>query len=244
MAGGRCSCSANKALARLGAPPVDERLPMGSETAARTPVLALFAPEYRVRTVVMGVLWFCTSLVSFAFATWSPTLYVQVFHLTLKESLRYSALAGGIYLFVPLLFAVILDVLGRRGPAIASAALALAALIALIFVNPGQTQLVVTLITGGWVAAAAGSIILWPYTAEIFPTHLRATGLGLASSLARGASMLTPVVVGGTLAATGSIKGVFAFLAVCGLVTTVLWSLFARETARKSIEETSGEVPS
>ena len=173
--------AANKALFRLGSAPVDENLPQErTDAARRIPILGLFAPAYRTRTVVVAALWFFTSLVSFGLATWVPSLYVQVFHVTIEQSLRYSALASAIYLFVPLLFAGVIDRVGRRWPAILSAGAAFASLVGLIAIDHSQTPLVVTLITTGWVAAAAGSIILWPYTAEIYPTHIRATGLGLS----------------------------------------------------------------
>jgi len=170
-------------------------------------------------------------------ATWAPSLYVEVFHLKIEDALRYSALAGAIYLFVPLLFAAIIDHYGRRWPAILGAALSFACLLGLVLIDHTQTPLVVTLITTGWVAAASGSIILWPYSAEIFPTHIRSTGLGLASSLARGASMLTPLAVAGVLTATGSVRVVFALLALCAAIVTLTWLLFTNETARKSLEE-------
>lgn len=231
---------ANRALAKLGAAAVDENLPIGGAEARRVPVLALFAPEYRMRTIVVSALWFFTSLVSFAFATWAPTLYTQVYHLPLEEGLRYTAIAGALYLFVPLAFAALIDIVGRRGPAIFVNSVALLALIALIAISQPQTLTVATLITTGWIAAAAGSVILWPYTAEIFPTQMRATGVGLSSSLARGASMLTPLVVAGTLAYGGSVRVVFAMLGVCSLIVILLWVFFTRETARKSLEETGG----
>jgi len=178
--------------------------------------------------------------VSFGLATWVPSLYVEVFHVTIEQSLRYSALASAIYLFVPLVFAAIIDKHGRRLPAIAGAALTCVALAGLIVIDHTQTPLVVTLITTGWVAAACGSIILWPYTAEIYPTAMRSTGLGLSSSLARGASMLTPLVVAGVLSATGSVRIVFGLLLICSLIVTAVWVFGTRETARKSLEELGG----
>ncbi len=74
----------------------------------------MLAPAYRQRTIVVATLWFFTSLVSFGLATWVPSLYVQVFHVTIEQSLRYSALASAIYLFVPLVFAGVIDRFGRR----------------------------------------------------------------------------------------------------------------------------------
>jgi putative MFS transporter len=233
--------AANDALARLGAAPVDESLPHErAATELGRPILRLLTPSYRRRTVVVATLWFFASMVSFGLATWVPSLYVDVFHVTIEQSLRYSALASAIYLFVPLVFAVVIDPFGRRLPAIVGAVLTCASLIGLILIDHSQTPLVVALITTGWVAAACGSIILWPYTAEIYPTDMRATGLGLSSSLARGASMLTPLVVAGVLSATGSVRIVFGLLLICSLVVTAVWIAFTQETARKSLEELGG----
>lgn len=233
--------AANLALTKLGTAPVDAALPHERAVAAlRIPMLGLFAPAYRRRTVVVSMLWFFASMVSFGLATWAPSLYVEVFHLKIEDALRYSALAGAIYLFVPLVFAAIIDRVGRRWPAILGAALSCACLVGLVLIDHTQTPLVVTLITTGWVAAASGSIILWPYSAEIFPTHIRSTGLGLASSLARGASMLTPLAVAGVLTATGSVRVVFGLLAICAAIVTLVWLLFTRETARRSLEELGG----
>lgn len=229
----------NQALTRLGSTHVDERLPHDGREAARVPIVGLFAPAYRTRAVVVSILWFFASMVSFGLATWAPSLYVEVFHLKIEDALRYSALAGAIYLFVPLLFAAIIDRYGRRWPAILGAAASFACLVGLVAIDHANTPLVVTLITTGWVAAASGSIILWPYSAEIFPTHIRSTGLGLASSLARGASMLTPLAVAGVLTATGSVRVVFSLLAACALIVTLVWLLFTRETAQRSLESLS-----
>ena len=104
------TAAVNRALTKLGTTPVDSSLPHERvEAAARIPMLGLFAPAYRKRTIVVSILWFFASMVSFGLATWAPSLYVEVFHLKIEDALRYSALAGAIYLFVPLLFAAIID---------------------------------------------------------------------------------------------------------------------------------------
>lgn len=77
------------------------------------------------------------------------------------------------------------------------------------------------------------------YIAEQYPTELRGVGTGFGEAISR--------VVGGVLAtyylafflAVGGVKGVFTFMAVAfSLAIIALW-LWGRETARRSVEDTS-----
>jgi putative MFS transporter len=92
-------------------------------------------------------------------------------------------------------------------------------------------MLAVGLVIIGQIGISCGSILLWPWTAESFETRVRSTALGAMSSLARAASMLTPLVVGGILQATGSVTLVFLLFGVACLVTALLWWRGAQETA-------------
>jgi putative MFS transporter len=86
------------------------------------------------------------------------------------------------------------------------------------------------------VSISIGNLIAWPYTAESYPTRIRAVGLGVASATARGASMLTPLLVGGILSQSGSVRLVFGVLGACALTAFVLWLTATRETARMSLD--------
>ena len=111
------------------------------------------------------------------------------------------------------------------------------ALLPLAVHPPEARTLLVALIVTGQLAISVGSLIVWPYTAENYPTRVRALGLGMVSSVARGASMLTPVAVGGILGSGGSISMVFAVLGTCALCALLLWVGATRETARRSLDE-------
>jgi len=80
------------------------------------------------------------------------------------------------------------------------------------------------------------SLIVWPYTAENYPTNVRAVALGVCSSLARAASMLTPLFVGVILNVGAPISVVFAVFAVFALAAMILWSVATTETARVRLE--------
>lgn len=228
----------NRALAKIGALPVDAGITVQvEERAPRVPIGMLFTPQLRWLTLATCLLWFLTSLVAYGFSTWTPTIYVDVFHLSLETSLRYAALTGVAYMLIPLVFAAVIDRFGRRPSGIAVSAATLAALIILTLAGDKFAALSVPLIAIGWIASGASFTLLWPYSAEIFPTEIRSTALGLCSATARLGSTLTPLVVAGVLSATGSISAVFAALAAPTTIIVLLWLFGSREMARQRLEE-------
>ena len=96
-------------------------------------------------------------------------------------------------------------------------------------------MLVVALAIIGQIGISISSMILWPYTTEIYDTRIRSLATGTASSLARAASMLTPLLVGGLLQATGSVTPVFLTFGLCSLVVALLWWQGTQETAGREL---------
>jgi putative MFS transporter len=228
----------NKALAKLGAAPVDANIDATAQKRVpRIPVTALFARDIRWHTLATCALWFLTSLVAYAFSTWTPTLYVDVFGLTLQQSLNYSAFIGIGYALTPLVFALILDRVGRRPNGIALTAVTLASTVALFALGQSNATASIVLIGVGWIMAGSAFVLLWPYTGEVFPTNIRSTALGLCSASARFGSMVTPLIVAGVLASTESIGAVFGVLAVPAAMMVLLWMFASKEMARRRLEE-------
>jgi putative MFS transporter len=229
-----------KALQRLGGRPPevanDAAQAQGGATERRPSTAILFSPEYRSRTVVTFLLWFLTSLVSFGLVTWVPSIYVSVFKIPVPKALQYSAIAAIFIFVIPLVLRQTIDIVGRRLPALLGAAVGGAALVALAFIDHSLTTVIVTLTITGQVGASIGSMVLWPYSAEVYETRVRALALGAASSLARGASMLTPLAVGGVLAATNSIAPVFMIFGVSAVSAAILWIFFTKETAGREMD--------
>ncbi|MEI9965663.1 MAG: hypothetical protein WDM92_14310 [Caulobacteraceae bacterium] len=102
--------------------------------------------------------------------------------------------------------------------------------------DPGKEPLIVGLTILGQIGVSIGSMVLWPYTSEVYETSVRASALGAASSLARAASMSTPLVVGGVLAATGSITPVFLIFGLSAATVALLWIFATKETAGRELD--------
>ncbi len=233
-----------KALARLGAGGRADGLPVGvdsarsvREEAPAIPVSALFGAKYRLRTLVLVTIWFLSSFTSFGLTTWVPSLYVTVFDFPVEEALRYVAIASVVSLFVPVLPALLIDRIGRRPMAMAGAAVSAAGLLSLAFLPQTGTVLLIVLVIAGQFGIGVALVTTWPYTAENFPTPMRAMAVGFISSFARVASMCTPLFVGVVLATSKSVEVVFAGFGVCALGALFLWLVASRETARTRLED-------
>ncbi len=228
----------NKALRKLGAAPVDDSvISQIQEREPQIPVSALLEKNTRWLTIFTVILWFFTSLVAYGFSSWTPFLYEKVFMLKRDDALLYAGIAAFIYMFTPLLYAAILDKVGRRPPGIVIAMLTLINTVTLTFFATAHVNLTVVLLALGWITSGASFVLLWPYTAEIFPTKMRSTGLGLASAAARAGSMLTPFVVTGILEEHQPVNYIFAVFAGATALVLLLWIFTSKEMKGKQLDE-------
>ncbi|MEJ1965479.1 MAG: MFS transporter [Gammaproteobacteria bacterium] len=195
------------------------------------PITALFAPDVRRKFSITAALWFLTALVSFGLLNWVPSIYVRIFHIPIEKALSYNSIVAVSIFLLPVILRQTIDKIGRRPPAIFGTAIGGAALLGILLVPKEAWMLVVGLAIIGQIGISISSMILWPYTAEIYGTRIRSVALGTSSSLARGASMLTPLVVGGVLQVTGSVTLVFLIFGLSSLAVTLLWWRGTRETA-------------
>jgi putative MFS transporter len=199
------------------------------------PVSELFAPDVRRKFSITAALWFLTSLVSFGLLNWVPSIYVRIFNIPIEKALSYNSIVAVSIFLLPVVLRQTIDRIGRRPPAILGTAIGGAALLALLLVPKEAWMLVVGLAIIGQIGISISSMILWPYTAEIYATRIRSVALGTSSSLARAASMFTPLVVGGVLQATGSVTLVFLIFGLSSLTVTLLWWQGTRETAGREL---------
>lgn len=227
---------AAKALQQLGsdveAAPADAAPPAPEP---RVPFAELIAPGVRGKFSITAALWFLTSLVSFGLLNWVPSLYVRIFNIPVDKALSYNTIVAVSIFLLPMLLRQTIDRIGRRPPAILGTAIGGAALLGLLLVPKSDWLLVVGLAIVGQIGISISSMILWPYTTEIYATRIRSLATGTASSLARAASMLTPLLVGGLLQVSGSVTPVFLIFGFTSLVVSLLWWQGTRETAGREL---------
>jgi MFS transporter, putative metabolite:H+ symporter len=198
----------------------------------------LFTGIYRKRTLTIWTLWFCAYLVANGTITWLPTLYRETFKLPLQTSLTYGLLTSVAGVVAAVICALLIDKVGRKRwytLAFLAAALPLALLATL-----GAESATQVLVLAGLSYAIVQTITfsLYLYSAELYPTRLRALGTGLGSAWLRLGSSSGPILVGWIIAGFG-IQYVFGMFACVVLVGAAVTSLFAIETKGRVLEELS-----
>ena len=87
------SSASCRATAPSRLPPVPELSlqPLGGKTRWQE----LFEGRYRSRTLLVWVLWACGYIIAYGLQSWIPTLYREVYHLPLQQSLNYAICSAG-----------------------------------------------------------------------------------------------------------------------------------------------------
>jgi len=197
----------------------------------------LFGATYLQRTLVVWVIWFAAYFVNYGLSIWLPTIYRTVFKLPLDVSLRYGLITQAVGLIGALICALTIDYVGRRvWFAIAFAATALSLGVLASTANPTAEQVLVYM-TVAYFFVTTINLGVYLYTPELYPTRVRALGVGTATAWLRLASMIGPVVVGQMIA--GGLQSVFLTFAIVATIAAAITAAFAIETKGRVLEEVS-----
>ncbi len=198
----------------------------------------LFSGIYLKRTLMIWVLWFTSYVVANGTITWLPTLYRQTFKLPLETSLAYGFTTSFAGLVAAVVCALLIDRVGRKRWYVLAFLGATIPLIALALL--GASSAIQVLLLAGLAYAIVQTITfsLYLYSAELYPTRLRAVGTGVGSAWLRLGSSSGPILVGWVIAAFG-IQYVFAVFAGVLLIGSLVTALFAIETKGRVLEELS-----
>ena len=239
------SAEADKALSYIEAiaaregkvsPPLPVSLPAVAE--AKPHIVDLFKGIYLRRTITVWFMWIGAYFVSYALNAWAPSLYRTVYHLPVETALQYGLFTSAIGLCASALTIWLIEAWGRKPMLIMSFSGCCVFMLSFAFLP--QLSAVGTLLvtTAGFFFLGFALLSLATYTAEIYPTHLRALGGGVASAWQRGASMVGTYLVGFILPYWGinAVFVVFGLFALMGAIATIF---FAIETRRQVLEELS-----
>ncbi|MEX3997665.1 MFS transporter [Paraburkholderia sp. EG285A] len=218
------------------------RAKFGPETILPAPAAApqrrrgawseLFSARWRRNTLVGCVFYTCQVIPYFALGTFSPKVLQA---LQVKDGF-VGGLVYNVLLFAGAIFGLlIVDRLSRRAFLIGSFYLAAIGLAVLAYAGFGPLGTILSFGIFACILSAAANLE-FVYPPELFPTHLRASGVGLAVASSRFGSaistFLLPVAV--------QQVGIHAALGVCVAVLVfggVFCHLFAPETGKESLSD-------
>jgi putative MFS transporter len=212
--------------------------PLDPKATARSDWRELFRGIYLKRTFTIWGLWVCAYMINNGLITWLPTLYKEVFKLPLQTSLAYGWMTSGFGVIASIICALMIDKVGRK-PWYASAfLLAMIPLVSLMALGATTATQVLILGTVTYAILQTITFSLYLYSAELYPTRLRAVGGGIGSAWLRAGSAIGPLMVGSIMGDLG-IRYVFAAFAAVALVGGLVTLLFAVETKGRVLEELS-----
>ncbi|WP_336715574.1 MFS transporter [Arthrobacter sp. USHLN218] len=214
------------------------------EAEAKTSFRSLLAAPFLKRVMFCGLTWMCISLPQFALFTYGPIILAQ-FGLGnggAEETLGQIVLNLGFLLgSLPALRWV--ETYGRRPLMIWTFVAAAVFLLPLGLWPEGPGWLVMVSFFLFTLASGAGTILVFIYPNELFPTSIRASAVGLATAISRiGAAIgtyMVPLSLSGL--GTGPTMLIGVGLTVLGLLISIAW---AEETRNKSLASLSTQIMS
>ncbi|WP_434590192.1 MFS transporter [Brevibacterium sp. 1718] len=213
------------------APPAADMSGSSERTQSRYKVL--FSAQHRRRTVVGVVFYVCQVIPYFALGTFSPLVMES---LGVTNSLAGGALYNIFLLTGAILGMVIVDRLSRRSFLISTFFTGAVFLTALVLLAPVSPILAVVLFACFALVLAAAANLEFIYPPELFPTEVRASGLGIVTAGSRigsaASTFLLPLIVAGA----GINTALFSCVGIL-LIGGIVCYLWAPETAKESIAD-------
>ncbi|MDF2050435.1 MFS transporter [Arthrobacter sp. Cr_A7] len=212
--------------------------PVDPKATARSDWRELFTGIYRKRTFTIWLLWICVYMVNNGLITWLPTLYKQTFNLPLQTSLAYGWVTSAVGVIASILCALLIDRVGRKRWYTVAFLASTVPLIVLTALGAVSATQVVVFASAAYAILQTISFSLYLYSAELYPTRLRAIGTGFGSAWLRAGSAIGPVLVGWIVENFG-ISYVFTVFAAVALLGGLITVFFAIETKGRVLEELS-----
>jgi putative MFS transporter len=196
----------------------------------------LSGPIARI-TVMTWMLWLSITFSYYAFFSWIPSLLVQS-GLTVTRSFAYSVAIYAAQIPGYYSASYFNERLGRRATIVIYLLLGCAAAMGLATATSNLQVTVAGVFLSLFMNGTYAGV--YAYTPEVFPTSIRATGTGVASSVGRIGAICAPILV-------GYLFPLFGFAGVFGMTTAALALgalailVFGVNTKGRSLEEITAE---
>src|SRR5580658_2093947 len=204
----------------------------GTEKKESASFWELWRPPYVSRTAMLVIFQALQTIGFYGFANWAPTFLLKR-GVSLLHSLEYTLLIALVSPLGPLLAAFISDRMERKWTIVV-----LALLVAGLGLGFGNSIAPAAVVGFGALLTLANywfSAAFHAYQAELFPTRLRATGVGFTYSWSRLSAAFTSILIGAVL--VHGVPAVFAVLAVAMILVAVVVGVMGPRTNGLVLEE-------
>ena len=194
----------------------------------------LWRAPYLSRTVMLVIFQALQTIGFYGFANWAPTFLLKR-GVSLLHSLEYTMLIAVVSPIGPLLAAWTSDRMERKWTIVV-----LALLVAVLGLGFGNSIAPAAVVGFGALLTLANywfSAAFHAYQAEMFPTRLRATGVGFTYSWSRLSAAFTSILIGAVL--VHGVPTVFAMLAVAMILVATVVTVMVPRTNGLVLEEIS-----
>jgi MFS transporter, putative metabolite transport protein len=200
-------------------------------------IAVLFRRGYAAPLIFCSVFWICQVAPGFALRTYQPQL-LSTFGV--EHELGASVLIM-VFPVLGIAFGLFfVNALGRRVLLIGSFAIFTAALLALSVTPMTIAAVTISLFIIFNMSEAAGSGLQFVYPNELFPTELRATGMGLATGMSRLGAAAGTFILPSTIETFGG-SGALLIASGIGLVGLIVSWAMAPETRHLSLAQASAQ---
>ena len=215
--------------------PLSAPEPPVREDAREGKIAEIFSPTYRSRTIMLSVANFFQTIGFYGFANWVPTLLIAK-GIHVSQTLEYSFIIAFAYPIFPLLSTLFADKIERKWQVCISCfGIAVFGIlfsfqteaVPLIIIGTAQTMM------NAWLSFSAHN-----YQAELYPTRIRARGVGFVYSWSRFSTIFTGFIIAAILQAFG-VPGVFMFVASAMAIVILSVGIWGPRTNQLSLEEIS-----
>jgi MFS transporter, putative metabolite:H+ symporter len=221
---------------KMPLPPIPTNVP--PVKPAETRFSELLKGIYLRRSLTVWAIWFCSYSVIYGLSTWIPSIFRTVYHVSVQQSVNIGFMNSIAGMIGALIAVATIDLVGRKPLFIAGQFLCAVPLLILAFSQDLAVGTVQVLVIASFFFITWLAISLSTYTAELYPTEIRALGCGVGNAWLRAASVLGPFMVGFILPAAG-INAVFLMFAAFALLGGLVTLAFAVETRGRVLEELS-----
>jgi len=223
----------------LGAVPANTAaaVDIGGERSFFGKLALLWAPGLARITAMTWVMWVSITFSYYAFFTWIPSLLVAS-GMTITRSFGYSI---AIYLAqIPGYFsaAYMNERIGRQATIAIYMIMGGISAIGLAIAGTDQTVMLAGICLSFFMNGTYAGV--YAYTPELFPTEVRATGMGTASSVGRIGAIVSPILVGWLYPNFG-FAGVFGTTTVVLLIGATAVIFMGIQTRGLSLEDITAE---